>query len=111
MNTALPALSMDAIIDVAREGGFAYIPKLAGPRRFTLAQLSTPQREHVCSVLQQALPLGKEADESGHIGSGDRRYFRVEISYSNRQQPGCIVVVIPEEVATNDLVKLWQNGL
>jgi len=40
----VPELNDDAVIDVAREGGFAYIPKLAAPRRFALSQLSAPQR-------------------------------------------------------------------
>lgn len=109
MNSPLPELNNDAIIDVVREGGFAYIPKLAGPRRFALAQLSIPQREHVCSVLRQALALGKPEDEQNGPGSGDRRYFRLEISYS-RQQVNRIVIVIPEELAPDELVRLWQDG-
>lgn len=106
----LPELSDDAVIDVAREGGFAYIPKLAGPRRIALGQLSQPQREHVCNVLRQVMPLGESPGEQSRTGSGDRRYFRIEVSYSTAHQVGNIVLLIPEEQAPPALVELWQDG-
>lgn len=107
---AIPELSDDAVIDVAREGGFAYLPKLAEPRRITLAQLSTTQREHVCSVLRQALPLGEPQGEQCQAGRGDRRYYRIAISYATQQQVGNIVILIPEDLAPPELVQLWQSG-
>ncbi|MEW5288289.1 protealysin inhibitor emfourin [Erwinia papayae] len=110
MSNTLPELSDDAVIDVAREGGFAYIPKLAAAKRITLAQLSASEREHVCNVLRQSLPLGEPQGEQGCAGSGDRRYYRVAISYATQQQSGSIVIVIPEELAPAELVELWQNG-
>ncbi len=109
MNT-LPELSNDAVIDVAREGGFAWIPKLSGPRRITLAQLSDPQRKHVCEVLRQAMPLGEPPGEQSRAGHGDQRYFRIEISYATAQQVGNIVLLVPEDQAPPALVQLWQEG-
>lgn len=106
----LPELSDDAVIDVAREGGFAYIPKLAGARRFALAQLDPPEREHVCSVLRRALPLGEPPGEQSLAGRGDQRYYRVEISYATPNQIGSIVIVIPEDQAPPELVQLWKDG-
>ncbi|WP_034916364.1 protealysin inhibitor emfourin [Erwinia sp. 9145] len=106
---SLPELNDDAIIDVAREGGLAFIPKLSGPRRIALAQLDGVEREHVCSVLRHALPLGTPP-EAGRVGQGDRRYFRVEVSYATRQETGSIVLLIPEEQASPELVQLWQEG-
>ncbi len=110
MITSLPELSDDAVIDVAREGGFAYIPKLAGARRIMLAKLNPPEREHVCSVLRDALPLGEPADQQSRAGRGDRRYYRIEISFATPNQLGNIVIVIPEDQAPPELVQLWQDG-
>ena len=36
----LPTLNQDTVIELAREGGFAYIPKLAGQRRIALADIT-----------------------------------------------------------------------
>ncbi|WP_428943759.1 protealysin inhibitor emfourin [Pantoea sp. FN060301] len=110
MKNRLPELSDDAVIDMAREGGFAYIPKLTGPRRIALAQLSPPQREHVCSVLRQALPLGEPPGEENPAGRGDQRYFRIKISYATSQHAGSIVLLIPEDLAPPELLQLWQEG-
>lgn len=107
---SLPELSDDAVIDVAREGGFAYIPKLAGPRRIALGQLSQPQREHVCNVLRQVMPLGEPPGEQSRAGRGDQRYFRIEVSYATPHQMGNIVLLIPEEQAPPALIELWQDG-
>lgn len=107
---SLPELNDDAVIDVAREGGFAWIPKLSGPRRITLAQLSLPQREHVCSVLRQAISLGEPPGEQSRAGQGDQRYFRIEISYATSQQVSNIVLLIPEDQAPPELIELWRKG-
>ncbi|MGB9097055.1 protealysin inhibitor emfourin [Erwinia sp.] len=106
----LPELTDDAVIDLAREGGFAYIPKLSGPRRIALAQLSGPQREHVCNVLRQAMPLAETPAEQGRAGQGDQRYYRIEISYATPDRLGNIVIIIPEHLAPPELVELWQQG-
>nr|WP_024965369.1 protealysin inhibitor emfourin [Pantoea sp. IMH] len=110
MTDRLPELSDDAVIVMAREGGFAYIPKLAGPRRIALAQLSPPQREHVCSVLRHALPLGEPPGEQNPAGRGDQRFYRIEISYATSHHTGNIVLLIPEDAAPPELVALWQEG-
>jgi len=107
---SLPELSDDAVIDVAREGGFAYIPKLSGPRRIALAQLSGPQREHVCNVLRQAMPLAESPAEQSRPGQGDQRYYRIEISYATPDRLGNIVIIIAEDQAPPALVQLWQDG-
>ncbi|MFU9135821.1 protealysin inhibitor emfourin [Erwinia tasmaniensis] len=108
--SSLPELSDDAVIDVAREGGFAFIPRLAEPRRITLAQLDGAQKEHVCSVLRQALALGTPPGEQSTAGRGDQRYYRIEISYATPQRIGNIVLQIPEDLAPPALVQLWQHG-
>ncbi|CAH0205662.1 protealysin inhibitor emfourin [Erwinia aphidicola] len=105
-----PELSDDAIIDVAREGGFALIPKLAEPRRFALSQLAAAQKERVCEVMRQALPLGEPEDHQAALGRGDQRYFRIQISYSTQQSAGAIVILIPEQLAPPELESLWRDG-
>lgn len=105
-----PELSDDAIIDVAREGGFAVFPKLAQPRRFALSQLAAPQKERVCQVLRQALPLGEPEDRQAALGRGDQRYFRIQIHYATQQSSGAVVILIPEQLAPPELEALWRDG-
>lgn len=106
----LPELTDDAVIDLAREGGFAYIPKLAGERRIALGQLPDPQKARVCEILRHSLPLGEPADKPVQAGRGDQYYYRIQISYNNDQQSGDIVIVIPDSLAPPELKALWKEG-
>lgn len=108
--SALPELNDDAVIDVAREGGVAFIPKLSGPRRFALGQLSQDEKARVCSIMKQAMALGEPAGPQSQAGRGDQRYFRIEITYATSHEAGNIVMVIPENLAPPALVELWKNG-
>ena len=106
----LPKLTDDAVIDLAREGGFAWIPKLAGQRRIALAQLPEPQKARVCEILRHSLPLGEPADKPPQAGRGDQYYYRIQISYSTQQHSGDIVIVIPDSLAPPELKALWKEG-
>lgn len=103
-------LTDDAIIELAREGGIAFIPGLRSERRFALAQLPEPQKQRVCNVLEQALPLGEPEEQAASIGRGDQRYFRIQISYATHREAGKIVILIPENVAPPELQALWRDG-
>lgn len=103
-------LTDDAIIELAREGGIAFIPGLRSERRFALAQLPEPQKQRVCNVLEQALPLGEPEEQAASIGHGDQRYFRIQISYATHREAGSIVILIPETVAPPELQALWRDG-
>lgn len=103
-------LSDDAIVDLAREGGIAFIPRLRGKRRFALSQLPEPQKQHVCTVLQQALLLGEPEEQAANIGRGDQRYFRIQITYTTHRESGAVVILVPEAVAPPDLQALWHDG-
>lgn len=109
MNT-LPELTDDAVVEVAREGGFAWIPKLNPERRFALAQLPPPQKQRVCAVLEQAMPLGEPQGKASSAGRGDQRYFRIQITYATHHEAGSIVILIPEQVAPPELEALWRDG-
>lgn len=56
----LPTLNQDTVIELAREGGFAYIPKLAGQRRIALADITPEQRQRLNQLLNQTLPYAQE---------------------------------------------------
>lgn len=103
-------LTDDAIIELAREGGITFIPGLRSERRFALAQLPEPQKQRVCNVLEQALPLGEPEEQAASIGRGDQRYFRIQISYATHREAGTIVILIPENVAPPELQALWRDG-
>ncbi|WP_130831019.1 protealysin inhibitor emfourin [[Erwinia] mediterraneensis] len=107
---SLPELTDDAIVQLAREGGFAWIPKLNPERRFMLGQLPQPQKERVCHILRQALPYGEPQEESGKVGRGDQRYFRIQITYATHNESGSLVILIPEQVAPPELEALWRDG-
>ncbi|ARJ42772.1 hypothetical protein B1H58_12555 [Pantoea alhagi] len=106
----LPELTDDAVIDLAREGGFAYIPKLAGQRRIALGQLANPQKERVCEILRHSLPLGEPADKQQQAGRGDQYYYRIQISYDTQHHSADIVIVIPDSLAPPELKALWKEG-
>lgn len=106
----LPPLTDDAVIVVAREGGIAFFPSLRGERRFTLGQLPDPQKQRVCHVLEQAMPLGEPEEKAAQVGRGDQRYFRIQIHYATHQEVGTLVLLIPEQVAPPELESLWRDG-
>jgi len=103
-------LTDDAIIELAREGGIAFIPKLRSERRFALAQLPEPQKQRVCNVLEQALPLGEPEEQAATMGHGDQRYYRIQITYATHREAGSIVILIPETIAPPELQALWRDG-
>lgn len=108
----LPALTEDAVIDLAREGGVAYMPRLAAPRRIALSELDEQQRDRVCSILRRSLPLGQDAEKSDSPGRGDQRYFRIQISWTqqNSTHHTDVVVLIAESDAPSELEELWRRG-
>ena len=55
----LADLSDDAVIELAREGGVAWIPALSGMRKIVVAKLNEQQKQRIATILQQSLPLGK----------------------------------------------------
>ncbi|HHW4680706.1 MAG TPA: protealysin inhibitor emfourin [Xylella taiwanensis] len=108
--TTIPELSDDTVIYVAREGGFAWIPKQAKPRRIALNQMCPPQRERICHILRQALPLGTPPAAQSPVGRGDQRYYCIEISDATQNQAGNTVIVIPEHQAPPELIQLWKEA-
>lgn len=61
----LPSLNQDTVIELAREGGFAFIPKLAGQRRIALADITPEQRQRLSQLLNQTLPYAQEEGKPG----------------------------------------------
>ncbi|HDR2161146.1 TPA: hypothetical protein QCG56_003033 [Enterobacter cancerogenus] len=108
----VPELTDDAVVELAREGGVAYIPQLAGLRRIALSSLNTTQRERVISILQQAFPRGQPPGQASSPGRGDQRYFRIQIVWTrhNQAQYTDMIVLVPEQEAPESLVELWQKG-
>jgi|SRR5471030_1032519 len=101
----LDTLDSSAVIEMYREGGMAFIPKLNGPRRVALAGMSDDKRREICQLINQSLPYAKPAEEAG---SGDQRYYRLEIQYAAPGQSGSLVVIIPESQIPAELVELWK---
>ncbi|EGT4256378.1 hypothetical protein D8W73_20305 [Citrobacter amalonaticus] len=108
----IPELTDDAVVELAREGGVAFIPKLARQRKIALSGLSTVQRQRVADILRQSLTVGMPPGESGSPGRGDQRYFRIQIIWTQHNQAGFtdIIVLVPENDAPASLVDLWQKG-
>jgi hypothetical protein len=50
----VPELTDDAVVELAREGGVAFIPKLSGQRTIALSSLNEAQRQRLVSILEQA---------------------------------------------------------
>lgn len=108
----VPELTDDAVVELAREGGVAFIPKLTGLRRIALSALNTTQRQRVISILEQAIPRGQPPGMPSSPGGGDQRYFRIQIIWTrqNQAQYTDIIVLVPEQEAPESLIELWQKG-
>ncbi|ROP63088.1 hypothetical protein EDF81_1609 [Enterobacter sp. BIGb0383] len=108
----IPELTDDAVVELAREGGVAFFPKLSGLRTITLSSLSETQRQRVVNILEQAFPRGQPPGEPSSPGRGDQRYFRIQIirTRHNQAQYADIIVLVPEQEAPESLVELWQKG-
>lgn len=108
----IPELTEDAVIELAREGGVAFIPQLSGLRRIALSTLTPQQRERVIDVLQQALQRGFPPGQTDSPGRGDQRYFRIQIIWTHHNQAHYtdIILLVPEQEAPPSLVDLWKKG-
>ena len=65
----VPELTDDAVVELAREGGVAFIPKLSGQRTIALSSLNEAQRQRLVSILEQAFPRGQPP---GKVDAGQR---------------------------------------
>ncbi|QCR35302.1 protealysin inhibitor emfourin [Nissabacter sp. SGAir0207] len=103
----LSELRPDAVIILVREGGFAFIPKLSGPRRICLSEVSDETRARLCQLINQLLPYAEQ--QPGRAGSGDQRYFRLEIHFTSANYQDW-VLEIPETRTPQELIQLWKSG-
>lgn len=108
----IPELTEDAVVELAREGGVAFIPKLSGLRRIAISTLNEQQRQRVIEILDQALSLGQPPGEASSPGRGDQRYFRIQIVWTrhNQAQYTDVILLVPEQEAPPSLVDLWRKG-
>ncbi|MDU6412336.1 MAG: protealysin inhibitor emfourin [Yersiniaceae bacterium] len=100
-------LDPDAVIILVREGGFAFIPKLNGPRRIALTEVSAETRDRICRLINQIMPYAQQ--QPGQAGCGDQRYFRLEIHFTSTDDREW-VLLIPETRTPEALVRLWKYG-
>lgn len=103
----LDSLESNAVIEIYREGGIAFIPKLSGPRRVELSGMSDDKRREICQLINKALPYAQEKENAGH---SDQRYFRLEIYYASQAHSASLVVIIPETETPEELVNLWKQA-
>lgn len=103
-----PELTDDAVVELAREGGLAYIPKLSGARKIVIAQLSAEQRQRLVDILHQTLPLGLPPGQPDSPGRGDQRFYRLQITWTTQQTD--VLLLIPESKAPPSFVELWREG-
>ncbi|HFZ8995821.1 TPA: protealysin inhibitor emfourin [Citrobacter freundii] len=108
----IPELTDDAVVELAREGGVAFIPKLNKQRKITLGNLSEAQRQRIADILRQSLSVGTPPGRQDSPGRGDQRYFRIQIIWTARHQARFtdIIVLVPENEAPASLIELWQKG-
>ncbi|PAC68938.1 hypothetical protein CGS27_19010 [Enterobacter cloacae] len=77
-----------------------------------LSSLNEAQRQRLVSILEQAFPRGQPPGQASSPGSGDQRYFRIQIIWTGQNQAhyADIIVLVPEQEAPESLVELWQKG-
>lgn len=108
----LTLLNEHTVIELSREGGFAYIPKLAAQQRFALCDLSAEQREHLYHLVSRMALLAADAAQNRTPGSGDQRFYRILIVGHPQGEPQATQaeIVVPESCAPPELENLWKNG-
>lgn len=106
-----PVLDDQTVVELSREGGFAYIPKLLVRQRFALGEMPPAQREHLCALIRQLLP-GHASPRERYPGSGDQRYYRIHIHRrrDDRQTQAVFELLVPESSAPQDLALFWKDG-
>lgn len=106
----LPPLGKDTVVRLSRQGGFAPLHALSKPREIEFGQYDSAQRGRICSVLERCLP---ESGEPTQVGRGDQRYFKVELRFRPQpaEQQDELTLLIPENRAPSELVRLWDKGL
>ena len=102
----LPALGADAVLRLSRQGGVAAIQALTRPREIEFAQCDARQRTQICSVLEGCLPLAANTP----AGRGDQRFYQIELRYKLDEADSELVLQVPEEQASGELVRLWDKG-
>jgi hypothetical protein len=85
---------------------------LSGQRTIALSSLNEAQRQRLVSILEQAFPRGQPPGKASSPGSGDQRYFRIQIIWTGQNQAhyADIIVLVPEQEAPESLVELWKKG-
>lgn len=101
----LPPLDLIQLVRLTREGGLAYIPGLAQPRRIDMATCPPGVRQEVCDALEHAAP---RAVACGPEAGGDQRYFHVEVEFEGAETAR-VTFDVPEADAPETLVRLWKS--
>ena len=91
----LPPLGKDTVVRLSRQGGFAPLHALSKPREIEFGQYDSAQRGPT------------------QVGRGDQRYFKVELRFRPQpaEQQDELTLLIPEDRAPSELVRLWDKGL
>jgi len=101
----LPSLDLAQLVRLTREGGVAFVPALAQPRRIDMGTCPPGVRQAVCDALRLAAP---KAMPGCADAGGDQRYFHVEVEFQDAQT-GRISFDVPEADAPEALVRLWKH--
>ncbi|AOB30569.1 hypothetical protein AKI39_07535 [Bordetella sp. H567] len=101
--TTLPPWETVVAVLVKRQGGVAGVPALARPRTISLRHFPQDERGRLCAAITQAAAMAAE-----ECGSGDQRYFTIEILQDGEVEP--LRFSVPEAAAPEPLVSLWRDG-
>ena len=71
----IPELTEDAVIELAREGGVAFIPQLSGLRRIALSALTPQQRERVIDIYSRHCSAAFHQGRRTHRGAATSAIF------------------------------------
>ena len=95
----------NSIISIAREGGFAFLPGLAKPRRIVLSACGEDERNRIAELIRSVAALSVPA-----AGPGDQRYYRIEIVTGPSVKKPAQTFLLAEQDAPEELVKLWEKA-
>lgn len=86
----VPELTDDAVVELAREGGVAFIPKLSGQRTIALSSLNEAQRQRLVSIPSRRFHAASRPGKPRHPAA-----VTSAISASRLSGPGRIRHIMP----------------
>lgn len=95
----------NALVEIACEGGIAFFPGLAAPRKLALSVLGAEELTRLCITLSECASTPQDP-----VGQGDQRYFHIRLLSPNPTDAPLFDLKINELHTPNIIKDLWAKA-